>query len=177
VLPALFILPQGFNQFELSSEQAASLITDFSLLIPESELYRCGRVDRVIADYKQVPGIHFWVMRHEERLFRIYIGKTISMSYRMQNYVSEFQPHSPNDYKLRIFRAYISDVAPSAKLDLHFSSKDLADLTKAENIAVAAYDPLLNRRQRPSAEARSVLREAFSVYYRSAFERILKNGA
>ena len=168
-------LPQGFNQFELNSEHAASLQTDFSLLISDSDLSRCSRVDRVIADYKQVSGIYFWIMRHGNRMFRIYIGKTNSMSYRMQNYISEFQPHSPNDYKLRIFRKFISEVAPSACLDLYFSGKSLAELTQAENLAVAAYDPLLNRRQRPSAEARTVLRDAFSLYYRSAFEHQLQN--
>lgn len=61
-----------------------------------------------------MPGIYFWVMRQGERVFRIYIGKTNSMSYRMQNYVGEFQPHSPNDYKLRIFRVFLAESTPGA---------------------------------------------------------------
>lgn len=167
--------PQGFNQFELDGAQADTLRSDFTLLLAETNLSRCSKVDRIIAEYKQVPAIYFWVMRHGSQLFRIYIGKTNSMSYRVQNYVSEFQPHSPNDYKLRIFRAFLSEVAPGTTLDLYFSPKNLADLTQAENLAVTAFDPLLNRRQRPSVEARAVLRDAFSVYYRSAFERLLQN--
>lgn len=166
---------RDFSQFELSASQAASLRADFSLLVPETDLSRCSRVDRIIAEYKRVPGIYFWIMRQGERLFSIYIGKTNSMAYRMQNYVGEFQPHSPNDYKLRIFRAFLAESTPDATLDLYFSSKDFSEITQAENIAVTAYDPLLNRRQRPSAQARADLRDAFSLYYRSAFEQLLQN--
>lgn len=165
---------RGFSRFELSAAQATSLRADFALLMKETDLSRCGRVDRIIAEYKQVPGIYFWVMRQGNKLFRIYIGKTNSMSYRMQNYVGEFQPHSPNDFKLRIFRKFLAESVPDGTLDLYFSQKSLSDLTQAENLAVAAYDPLLNRRQRPTADARALLREAFSGYYRSAFEQLLQ---
>lgn len=168
-------LSQGLSKFEISRAQADSLRNDFTLLMPETDLSRCSRVDRIIAEYKQVPGIYFWVMRRGERQYRIYIGRTNSMSYRMQNYVSEFQPHSPNDYKLRIFRTFLTESVPDAMLDLYFSPQNLAELTQAENLAVATYDPLLNRRQQPSAETRAILRDAFSVYYRSAFERLLQN--
>ena len=166
---------RGFSHFELNPAQVESLHTDFTLLIRDTDLTRCDRVGRIIAEYKQVPGIYFWVMRQGERLFRIYIGKTNSMSYRMQNYVGEFQPHSPNDFKMRIFRAFLEESVPDGTLDLYFSPKSLSDLTPAENLAVVAYDPLLNRRQRPTADARAVLREAFSGYYRSAFEQLLQN--
>ena len=164
-----------FSGFEFSAAQAASLHTDFALLLLATDLSRCNRVDRIIAEYKKVPGIYFWVMRYGDRLFRIYIGKTNSMAYRMQNYVGEFQPHSPNDYKIRIFRAFLAESIPDATLDLYFSTKNLQDITQAENLAVTTYDPLLNRRQRPSSSARIVLRDAFSGYYRSAFEQLLQD--
>jgi len=128
--------------------------------------------------YKQVPGIYFWVMRYgnEDDLFRIYIGKTNSLSYRVQNYLSEFQPHSPNDFKLRIFQTFISEVAPTAALDLLFSRRSADQLTQSENEAIAFYDrPLLNRRQSASASARGALQDAFAQYYRSAFEGVLQN--
>lgn len=167
--------PQGFSEFEFSNAHAASLRSEFTLLLSETDLSRCGRVDHVIADYKQSSGIYFWVMRHAERSFRIYIGKTKSMSHRMQNYVSEFQPHSPNDYKLRIFRRFISDAAPDATLDLYFSARPSHDLTEAENLAITTYDPLLNRRLRPSDKARQNLQSAFSAYYCSAFGQLLSD--
>ena len=166
---------RDFSQFELSASQAVSLRADFTLLMSETDLSRCSRVNRIIAEYKQVPGIYFWVMRQGERLFRIYIGKTNSMAYRMQNYVGEFQPHSPNDYKLRIFRSFLAESTPDATLDLYFSPQALSNITQAENVAVAAYDPLLNRRQRASAEARAVVRDVFALYYRSAFEQLLRS--
>ena len=114
-------------------------------------------------------------MQQKSQLFSVYVGKTNSVSFRLRNYVSDFQPHSPNDYKLRVFRLFLHEVAPEATLDLYFSQTDLADLTQAENLAVESFDPLLNRRQRPSAGARAVLSDAFSLYYRSAFERLLQN--
>ncbi len=178
LIQELTFLPDSshnFSLFEFSTAQIASLQTDFSLLISETDLSRCNSVDRIIADYKQVSGVYFWVMCHGEKVFRIYIGKTKSMSYRMQNYIGEFQPHSPNDYKLRIFHAFLAESIPGATLDLYFSPKNLNDLTKAENLALVTYDPLLNRRQRPSVNARAALRDAFSGYYRSAFEKLLQN--
>jgi hypothetical protein len=165
---------RDFSRFEFSPAQSATLRTDFSLLMAETDLSRCNRVDHIIAEYKQVSGIYFWVMRHRERLFRIYIGKTNSMSYRMQNYIAEFQPHSPNDYKLRIFRAFLMECVPNATLDLYFSPQSLDHLTQAENRAIEIYNPLLNQRQRPSVNARNALRDAFSGYYRSAFEQLLQ---
>jgi hypothetical protein len=166
---------QDFSFFEFSASQDVSLRTDFILLMADTTLYRCNRVDQIIADYKKVPGIYFWVMRHGGRRFRIYIGKTNSMSNRIQNYVVDFQPHSPNDYKLRIFQEFLAGNVPGATLDLYFSPKSLTELTQAENHAVSTYEPLLNQRRRPSADARAALRDAFSRYYRSTFEQLLQN--
>ncbi len=174
-LAAMSMVPSGFNKFELSPELAASLLAEFRLIIEGSDLSRCIKAESVISSYKKVPGIYFWVMRHEARLFSIYIGKTNSMSYRMQNYVGEFQPHSPNDYKLRIFHNYLVEIAPGATLDLFFCERSLEELTHAENRAVAKFAPLLNQRQRPSREGRALLRDAFSAYYRSSFEKLVQD--
>ena len=43
-------------------------------------------------------------MRYRGAEYKIYIGKTKSFSYRILNYIGDFQAHSPNDYKLRIFK-------------------------------------------------------------------------
>ena len=164
----------GFGNFLFDGAQAASLRAEFDLLITDTDLSRCDRVARVIVDYKAIPGIYFWVMRLADEEYKIYIGKTNSMSYRTQNYVGEFQPHSPNDFKMRIFRGFMAEIAPLAALDLYFCKHDVSNITQAENLAVAKYNPLLNRRLRPSIEARLALRDAFSSYYRSSFEQALR---
>jgi hypothetical protein len=172
-------LPPGFSQFMMSEAQISALKKDFVLAVPEVNLSRPEQVERIITHRKKVPGIYFWVMRHGENddLFRIYLGKTNSLSYRVQNYVSGFQPHAPNDFKLRIFQSFLSELAPSAALDLLFSEKSVEQLTQAEAEAIKFYDPLLNRRQPATADARLALQNAFSLFYRSAFEALLQGAS
>jgi len=171
-------LPSGFAQFKMGEAHIASLRRDFELLVPQVDLSRPAQVERIVTHYKKKPGIYFWVMRYgvADDLYSIYIGKTNSLSYRVQNYVSEFQPHSPNDFKLRIFQAFLSEVAPTAALDLLFSPKPADQLTQSENEAINAYNkPLLNRRQAATAEARLGLQSAFAQFYRSAFASLSQN--
>ena len=99
------------------------------------------------------------------------------MSYRIQNYVSEFQPHSPNDYKLQVFHSYMTEITPGSSLDLYFSRTKVTNLTEIENTAITKYDPLLNRRKPASNNARMALRDAFSLYYRSSFEALLNKNS
>ncbi len=106
--------------------------------------------------------------------YKLYIGKTNSLADRLNFYLSDFQPHSPNDFKLRVFASYLNEIAHSATMDLHFKSVDVRSLTEAENDAVRRYDPILNKLPQPSLDARNRLREAFELYYRSALEQRLR---
>ncbi|WP_143104395.1 hypothetical protein [Nitrosospira multiformis] len=87
--------------------------------------------------------------------------------------MSEFQAHSPNDYKLRVFATFLAELAPEAALDLYLSVTNVNSLKDAERDAIKRYDPLLNKLPPPSAEAKDRLKSAFGLYYRSAFERRL----
>ena len=167
--------PSSFTQFKMSGADISRLRKDFELLLSEVDLSRPEKVERIITDYKQKPGIYFWVMRYgnEDDLFPIYIGKTNSLSYRVKNYVSEFQPHSPNDFKLRIFHTFLSEMVPTAVLDLRFSPKSEDQLAQSEKEAIDSYAPLLNRKRKASASTRLALQNAFAQYYRSAFEGLL----
>ena len=165
-------LPPGFAQFKMSEAHISSLRRDFELLVPQVDLSRPTQVDRIVTHYKKKPGIYFWVMRYGDAddLYSIYIGKTNSLSYRVKNYVSAFQPHAPNDFKLRIFQTFLSEVVPTAALDLLFSHKSADQLTRSEKEAIDAYNkPLLNRRQVATADARVGLQNAFTQFYRSGF--------
>ncbi len=71
----------------------------------------------------------------------------------------------------------MTELAPPGALDLYFAKKDAKDskaLSDAESGAIKRYGPLLNDLPGPSEEARNKLKEAFSLYYRSALERKLK---
>jgi len=122
-------------------------------------------------------------MRYEQAGYKIYIGQTNSLQNRILNYISEFQPHAPNDYKLRVFEAFMIELLPGATLDLNFREVDCrgleereakARLTAVEGEAIQKFDPLLNNLKRPTEEAREELKKAFGLYYRSAFESKLR---
>lgn len=165
----------GFDRFQFDESQYTAMCAEFSPLIIGTDLSRCERIEQIISGHKKVAAIYFWTMRLNDKEFKIYIGKTNSISLRAQNYTGEFQPHSPNDFKLRIFRSFISEVAPTATLNFYVSKITAHDLTNAEKLAIAKYNPFLNKRQHPSPEAKALLRDAFSLFYRSSFEGVLRN--
>jgi hypothetical protein len=168
-------LPAGFARFKLNDEQFRSLHKDFVRILEQVQFVRPEQVAYVVEHYKGKSGIYFWIMRLQESgdQYRIYLGKAKSISYRVQNYFSPFQPHSPNDFKLQIFAAFIAEKVPGASLDLYFSPRAERELTASENAALEVYNPLLNAKRSASSVSRDALQEAFSDYYRSAFERLL----
>jgi hypothetical protein len=105
--------------------------------------------------------------------YKIYIGKTSSLKRRMNDYAKEFQPHSANDFKLRIFQQAIFDHAPDAVFQLRFRPVGLADCTRLESEAVREFLPLLSERSSPSAETKEAIRNAFEAFYRRGFEERL----
>jgi hypothetical protein len=129
-------LLRGFERFLLAGAQAQAMRASFKAVLTGTDLAKCEQVDDVIATYKEVSGLYFWVMRHGAAEYKIDIGKTSSFSYRVLNYVSDFQAHSPNDYKLRIFHAFVSELLPDATLDLYFAPTDPESLASAENAAI-----------------------------------------
>lgn len=144
--------------------------SEFKSLLPEATFTRNEPLTRLLETHRNVSGIYFWVLRDETKEYKLYIGQTNSLANRLLNYMSDFQAHSPNDYKLRIFAAFLAELAPEAALDLYFAETDVGKLMAAEKDAIRRYDPLLNKLPPPSAEAKKKLKTAFEFYYRSAFE-------
>jgi hypothetical protein len=166
-LPAL-------KHFQLSDPEAVALRAEFQPVLKDTDFMHSQQLKQVLSNYKGVQGIYFWVMKQESVEYKIYVGKTKSLSDRVLNYISEFQPHSPNDYKLRIFQAFIVTLMPGATLDLYFAKQDPANLTRAENEAIRKYGPFLNQLAAPTAEAKDELKKAFALYYQATFERKLR---
>ena len=162
-----------FDGFLLVGDEAGEMRSEFKPVLANATSTRDESLTRLLETHKKVPGIYLWVLRNETKEYKLYIGQTNSLANRLLNYVSEFQAHSPNDYKLRIFAAFLAELAPQAVLDLYFAVKDVGSLKKAEKDAIRKYDPLLNQLPPPNAEAKEKLKNAFEFYYRSAFERRL----
>jgi excinuclease UvrABC nuclease subunit len=124
---------------------------------------------------RDAAGIYCWVMTDEADRHCIYIGKTKSLSRRCGDYTRDFQPHSPNDYKLHIFfHEFMAELTPPRTLDLYFAEKTPSDLSAEEKAAIDKYNPLLNKLPKPTEEEREKLKAAFSFYYRSALKRKLR---
>jgi hypothetical protein len=137
----------------------------FEPVLTSASLRRDEHIEQALAKYKGVPGIYFWLMKYEGVSYKIYIGSTRSLSRRLLNYMSEFQAHSPNDYKPQVFLAFINELIPGATLDLYFR-REAGSLNDAETKAKHDYDPLLNDLPAPTSEAKEALKGAFSLYYR-----------
>jgi hypothetical protein len=163
-----------FDRFVFDEGGADAMRSEFKPVLPRATFTKDQPLLRLLDTHRNVSGIYFWVLRYDTKEYRLYIGQTNSLANRLLNYVSEFQAHSPNDYKLRIFAAFLAELAPNAELDLYFVETEVGKLREAEKDAIRRYDPLLNKLPPPSAEAKEKLRSAFEFYYRSAFELRLK---
>ena len=165
----------ALQRFRLRGEEAVDARSEFNPILESCNLSRCPSVTRVIAKYKQVAGIYFWTATVAGAEYKIYIGRTNSLSYRVFNYTAPFQPHSPNDFKLLVFRAFLTEIAPDSLLHLCFREVPFQDLKSEEKSAIAKYRPLLNQSRVTSAEARAQLQAAFAQFYRASFEGVMSN--
>jgi hypothetical protein len=158
----------NWKTYLLSSEEVARLKSEYGDPIPTVKTLALS--PEIQQSLVRVSGIYFWVLVNGSDKYKVYIGKTESLADRVSNYVAEFQPHSPNDFKLRVFQTFAAECMPNASMELHFKRTDVANLTHAENAEIEKYQwPLLNRRGQASNEARTKLREAFEFFYRSGF--------
>lgn len=164
-------LAARMDRFGLTHDQLARLRGSYRLLLENVDLSLRGRLDP--AQHPMISGIYCWILHLENRGFGIYVGRTRSIAARLANYGGEFQPHSPNDYKLRLFQDFVKETDPQARMDLHFLPQPIDALKIAEKEEIAAFDPMLNRRHLASQDSRDALKRAFARYYRSAFERTL----
>ncbi len=165
----------GLEGFRLSLEERVGLESRFQLVLEDANFIASNMEDirRTILSKYNSSGVYFWVMSVGELRYRIYIGKTKSLVRRVTDYLKEFQAHSPNDYKIRIFQERILECEPTTKFSLYFVQSPLSNYTNLENELIREYDPLLNRRAEISQAARDSFRRAFEAFYRAGFETAL----
>lgn len=168
------LLP-GLEAFCLSLEGRGGLESRFQLALEDANFIARSKEDirQAIPGTYNTSGVYFWVMSVGELRYRIYIGKTKSLVRRVADYLKEFQAHSPNDYKIRIFQQTILKLEPTTRFSLYFMQSPLGSYTNLENDLIREYDPLLNRRAEVSQAAKDSFRIAFETFYRAGFETAL----
>lgn len=164
---------QGLQKLTFTLDHTQRLEQGYERVLQDSHLWYSAQLDQTESDFRGVSGIYFWVLAHDDKLHRIYVGKTKSLGYRISNYADHFQPHSPNDFKLQIFHSFIKNVLPGSELDLYFHQCAEADLKSAESEEIKFFSPLLNGRMLATPEARDALQAAFVQYYQSGFKAAL----
>ena len=166
-----------FERFRLAGADLALFRSDFEPVGETADLSRSPAVATLIKSYGKVAGIYFWTAAVNDAEYKVYVGQSNSLGSRLANYTAPFQPHSPNDYKLLVFRAFLAEVAPEAVLRLYFKRVAAADLKTEEKQFIGVYRPLLNVPRPATLDAKRQLQAAFAAYYRSSFEGVLGNAA
>ena len=110
----------GLERYRLVDDEAATFHAQFTLY-KEVDLNTLDVHSSRLTEPPKGNVICFWTMRLGSSTYKIYVGKTNALRRRLFEYSSEFQVHSPNDYKLRIFQRFICSQAPSAAFDLYYA--------------------------------------------------------
>src|SRR5437763_1551320 len=103
--------------FRVTANDDRNLVANFVQLGTSVDLTSIGPPLSVIPSD---TGCYLWVMQCGEARYKIYLGRTGSIRKRARDYSREFQVHSPNDFKLRLFQSFMAKSWPAAKLDLYF---------------------------------------------------------
>src|SRR5204863_2178276 len=96
-------LASELDAFLIRDAKAERFARQFAPALTGVTLMRDDALEDVLVRYQNTAGIYFWVMAVESAKYAIYIGQANPLSRRLINYISDFQAHSPNDYKLQIF--------------------------------------------------------------------------
>lgn len=161
----------SIGKFKIGELQKAEFSADFSLIAKNFGLSRAEiRQQPFFMDMRDIPGVYFLILRIEDCLYKIYAGKARCLSRRLNDYANEFQPHSPNDYKLRFFRDFMLRHEPKSEFDLYFQKSTQENYTQNELLMIKKYDPLVNQRD---GGDRIIIQKAFEVYFSQSFQRKL----
>ncbi len=91
----------------------------------------------------KLQGIYFWILEIDNIFFKVYIGKTNNLNRRIAEQLSNFQPSSPNDYKIRFFMDFLNKSNIEWTLHLHFfdiKEPTKEDLANKENYFIKLYE-------------------------------------
>ena len=176
-------LKRHLARFRLSEGDASRLDRDFRLALSECDLHGAEKLRGRLTSFRGAPGVYFWILRAWGDRYKLYVGQTTSLSYRLSNYSSPFQPNATNDFKLRISYGFFIESIPGAMFDLYFAPVDLAgkdrldarnELRRVEASTIESFSPvLLNQRGTVPVNAKRALEDAYTAYYRASLASIL----
>jgi hypothetical protein len=146
-----------------------SNLANFALMLPNVSLDRPERSG--LAAYAGKSGVYCFVMRQGPSCYMIYVGRTNSLLRRLKEYGNDFQPGTPNDYKLRHFQRWMREIFTEAELDLYFV--EVREPKALETDILRKVQPFINERMHGDKEA---LLESNWAFYRESFEKRLWGG-
>ena len=97
------------SDFVLTATDATALASEFTRLAQNVDLYA---VESLLPSLSTESGCYLWLLCHEGSQFKVYLGGTRSIRRRVKDYGLEFQLHSPNDFKLRLFYSFMAEWWP-----------------------------------------------------------------
>lgn len=165
----------GLERFRLSEEKQNIISSQFVLVLEDANFTTRSQEEimQSLGGKHNRLGVYFFVLTIGSFRYGLYIGKTKSITRRVQDYLYNFQAHSPNDYKIRVFQQMVLEKVPEAQFSLYFRDTDLKTYTALEKELIEQFNPIMNKRAIAGQGARVAFREAFEKYYRAGFEELL----
>jgi len=164
------------ERFALTPSLLRDLREEFQLALEGCDFREATKAKAKLQLGRSTPGVYFWLARAWGKQYRLYVGQTKSLSYRLSNYLSPFQPNATNDFKLRICSDLIVREHPEATFDLYFaqikgirsdSPRLRSELRDRERLMLDKYGgAFVNQRGAASLSAKERLRAAYEEFYR-----------
>lgn len=157
----------NLTPYKFSDNELKRLKTEYLLIIENVNLSAIDKnnLEKITDNY----GVYFWLMNYENQPYKIYIGKTKDLKRRINEYKSNFQIHSPNDFKLRFFQDFMNKYLNSSSLDLYFMKCQKDDYTEKETNAINLFNPIINVKSQTSDKIKDKMRQCFQEYYEDTF--------
>jgi hypothetical protein len=157
--------------------EGMSKLANFAVVLPNVSLDRPEYQRPELAAYAAKSGVYCLVMRQGPSCYMIYVGRTNSWLRRLKEYCNDFQPGTPNDYKVRHFQRWTREIFPEAELDLYFvearEPKALeTDILRKVKL-LRKVKPFINE---PTHGDKKALLESNWAFYRESFEKRLWGG-
>ncbi len=164
------------ERFGLTPSLRRDLLAEFQLALEGCDFADAPRAKARLQVGHKAPGVYFWIARSWGKQYRLYVGQTTDLSYRLSNYLSPFQPNATNDFKLRICSDLIVRENPAASFDLYFSPlkgvrrdspRLKRELRSRERSVLEKFGgALVNQRGTASSSAKDKLRAAYEEFYK-----------
>lgn len=147
-------------------------LRDFRLVLDGVSLDERELLAEQLVGHRTAAGLYLWILKLGDHQYKLYLGRTRSLQRRVDEYCRPFQPHSPNDFKLRVIEAFARRQDRTAILQLFFKCLN-DDLQLAETDAINHLSPLLNKLPRVGEQDKdkAAFEKAFVNYYTSVVKR------